>query len=108
MYTLANNLEDARLFICITWVGRLLTGFLLHQINSITAEKTSATNGRGSTFLMSPIGAQKAIFLGKVGEQPYVEQPNVYFWLHFFSDCCYQNCSFETFVLPCPYSITES
>jgi hypothetical protein len=78
MYTLANNLEDARLFICITWVGRLLTGFLLHQINSITAEKTSATNGRGSTFLMSPIGAQKAIFLGKVGEQPYVEQPNVY------------------------------
>jgi hypothetical protein len=65
MYTLANNLEDARLFICITWVGRLLTGFLLHQINSITAEKTSATNGRGSTFLMSPIGAQKAIFFGK-------------------------------------------
>jgi hypothetical protein len=31
---------------------------------------------------MSPKGApEKAIFLGKGGEQPYAEQPNVYFSL---------------------------
>ncbi|KAM0905454.1 hypothetical protein ACQ4PT_017370 [Festuca glaucescens] len=49
------------------------------QINSITAAKTSATSARGSTSLKSPKGAhEKAIFLGKGGEQPYVYQPNVY------------------------------
>uniref|UniRef100_A0ACD5ZVK0 Uncharacterized protein n=1 Tax=Avena sativa TaxID=4498 RepID=A0ACD5ZVK0_AVESA len=49
------------------------------QINSITAEKTNATSARGSTSLKSPKGAQeKANFLGKGGEQPYVYQPNVY------------------------------
>jgi YTH domain-containing family protein len=51
----------------------------LHQIISITAEKTSATDARGSTSLKSPKGAQeKANFLRKGGEQPYVYQPNVY------------------------------
>ncbi|XP_044956167.1 YTH domain-containing protein ECT3-like isoform X3 [Hordeum vulgare subsp. vulgare] len=49
------------------------------QIISITAEKTSASDARGSTSLKSPKGAQeKANFLGKGGEQPYVYQPNVY------------------------------
>ncbi|VAI75418.1 unnamed protein product [Triticum turgidum subsp. durum] len=49
------------------------------QIISITAEKTSATDARGSTSLKSPKGAQeKANFLGKGGEQPYVYQTNVY------------------------------
>ncbi|KAF7108921.1 hypothetical protein CFC21_109278 [Triticum aestivum] len=49
------------------------------QIISITAEKTSATDARGSTSLESPKGSQeKANFLGKGGEQPYVYQTNVY------------------------------
>ncbi|KAM3210884.1 hypothetical protein ACQJBY_064648 [Aegilops geniculata] len=49
------------------------------QIISITAEKTSATDARGSTSLESPKGAQEKVnFLGKGGEQPYVYQTNVY------------------------------
>ncbi|KQJ95619.1 uncharacterized protein LOC100840334 isoform X2 [Brachypodium distachyon] len=49
------------------------------QIISITADKTTATNVHGSTSLKSPKGAQeRANFLGKGGEQPYIYQPNVY------------------------------